>query len=281
MNNTTIQTELGIIAGRGMYPIILAQSARQQGVKRIEVIAFKGETSRAMELHADTVHWMRVGELEKMLAQVQHSGIRDYVMAGQIAPRNLFHARPDRRMLALLHSLSAWNAHTIFGAVGDALQEAGAELRPAGLFMQSAMPKTAGGLTQKQPTPEEEKDIALGMKVARWSSEYEIGQTVVIKSGVVLAVEAFEGTDKAILRAGKLGGRGSVVVKMAKPGHDMRFDIPVIGMKTLKTLKRAGVSVLSIEANRSIVLEMESVIQQADRQGLAIQVFAGGGLAEP
>ena len=118
------------------------------------------------------------------------------------------------------------------------------------------------------------------MKVARWSSDYEIGQTVVIKSGVVLAVEAFEGTDKAILRAGRLGGRGSVVVKMAKPGHDMRFDIPVIGMRTLKTLKRAGASVLSIEAGRSIVLEMDRVIHQADRQGLSIQVFTARGSSE-
>lgn len=280
MNKPILQTALGLIAGRGMYPIILAQSAREQGVRRIDVIAFKGETSRDIERYADAVHWMRVGELEKMLGQVQHSGIRDYVMAGQIAPRNLFHARPDRRMLALLRSLPAWNAHTIFGAVGDALREAGAELLPAGLFMQSAMPGAAGILTKRAPTVEEEKDIALGLKVARWSSEYEIGQTVVIKSGVVLAVEAFEGTDKAILRAGKLGGRGSVVVKMAKPGHDMRFDIPVIGMRTLKTLKRAGASVLSIEAGRSIVLEMDRVIHQADRQGLAIQVFTAEGNSE-
>lgn len=265
-------TELGIIAGRGMYPIILAQSAREQGVARIDVIAFKGETSRMMEAHADAVHWMRVGQLEALLRCVQASGIRQYVMAGQIAPRHLFHVRPDARMLALLRSLSAWNAHTIFGAVGDELRGAGADLLPAGMFMQSAMPD-AGILTVRRPTADEEKDIALGRKIATWSSHYEVGQTVVIKSGVVLAVEAFEGTDRAIRRAGRLGGAGHVVVKRAKPGHDMRFDIPVIGLQTLKTLKRAGTAVLALEAGRSIILEKEKVIQQADRQKLAIQIF--------
>ena len=272
MNESVHCKELGLIAGRGMYPIILAQSARAQGVRRIEVIAFKGETSRSMEAHADAVHWMRVGQLDVLLQRVRASGIPQYVMAGQIAPRNLFHARLDARMLALLRSLPAWNAHTIFGAVGDELRGAGAELLPAGMFMQSAMPE-AGVLTSRRPTPDEEKDIALGMQIADWSSRFEVGQTVVIKSGVVLAVEAFEGTDKAIRRAGLLGGRGHVVVKRAKSGHDMRFDIPVIGLKTLKTLKRAGTAVLALEAGRAIILEKEKVIRQADRQGLAIQVL--------
>lgn len=265
-------TELGLIAGRGMYPIILARSARDQGVSRIEVVAFKGETSRAIEAHADAVHWLRVGQLEKLLTLVKQSGIKPFVMAGQIAPRNLFHARPDRRMLELLRALPAWNAHTIFGAVGDELRRVGAELMPAGLFMQCAMP-AAGVLTARQPSAEEEKDVALGLKIARWSSYHEVGQTVAVKNGVVLAVEAFEGTDKAILRAGRLGGKGLVVVKLAKPGHDMRFDIPVIGMRTLKMLKKAGASVLALEAGRSIILETERVVQQADRQGLAIKLL--------
>ncbi|MDD2236778.1 MAG: UDP-2,3-diacylglucosamine diphosphatase LpxI [Kiritimatiellae bacterium] len=264
--------QLGIIAGRGMYPIVLAQSARAQGVERIDVVAFKGETSRAIEVYADTVHWLRVGQLEKLLNLVKACGLSQVVMAGQIAPRNLFHARLDKRMLGILRSLPAWNAHTIFGAVADELRGVGAELMPAGLYMQSAMP-APGVLTARGPTPSEEKDIALGLQVARWSSHYEVGQTVVVKNGVVLAVEAFEGTDKAILRAGQLGGDGLVVVKLAKPGHDMRFDIPVVGLKTLKMLKRAGATALALEAGRSIVLETERVVQQADRQNLAIRIF--------
>ena len=251
MTESTPYTHLGLIAGRGMYPILLAQSARVQGVSRIDVIAFKGETDRSIERCADSVCWLRVGQLEALLRQIREAGIRHCVMAGQIAPRNLFHARPDARMLALLRSLSAWNAHTIFGAVGDELRAAGAELLPAGLFMQTCMP-AAGVLTARAPSGEEEQDIALGMRVVRWSSQCEVGQTVAVKSGVVLAVEAFEGTDKAIRRAGKLGGKGLVVVKMAKPGHDMRFDIPVVGMNTLKSLRRAGAAALAVEAGRCI-----------------------------
>ncbi len=273
MNETKTNHErLGLIAGRGMYPIILAQSARVQGIERVEVIAFKGETSRAIEAYADATHWLRVGQLEKLLNLVKANGLSQVVMAGQIAPRNLFHARLDKKMLGILRSLPAWNAHTIFGAVAEELRGVGAELMPAGLYMQSAMP-APGVLTVRGPTSSEEKDIALGLQIARWSSHHEVGQTVVVKNGVVLAVEALEGTDKAILRAGRLGGRGLVVVKLAKPGHDMRFDIPVVGMKTLKILKRAGATALALEAGRSIVLETERVVQQADRQNLAIRIF--------
>lgn len=259
---------LAIIAGKGAYPIELAKSARAQGVNRIYALAFKGETDRALARLVDRIEWIHVGQLGALLSGIQRCGARVAVMAGQITPTNLFRVRLDRPMIDLLGRLKERNAETIFGAVGAELAKIGVELAPASLFMESAMP-AAGRLGSRAPSAEEEADIRLGLQVAKATSGLDIGQTVVVKRGTILAVEAFEGTDAAIRRAGELGGPGAVVVKVAKRGHDMRFDIPVIGLHTFKTLKKARVSALAVEAGRTILLERARLVAEADRLKLA------------
>lgn len=261
--------ELVLIAGKGDYPLLLARSARQQGVTRIVAIAFRRETSREIERYVDDVRWIYLGQLQAVFDNIRTTGIRHAVMAGQITPTHLFNLRFDRAALSLLGTLKERNAHSIFGAICDEFNRQGVELLPACLFMESAMP-AAGLIAGREPTESERADIALGLQVAKTTSGIEIGQTVVLKQGTILAVEAFEGTDEAILRGGRLGGPGVVVVKVAKRGHDMRFDIPVIGLRTLKSLRKVKAAVLAVEARRTILLEQEALTHEAKRQNLAI-----------
>ena len=267
---TEVEIEsLAVIAGRGVYPLLLAEAARRRGARRIVAVAFRGETDRSIRKLADDVHWLYVGQLQELLDTLAEAGIRHAVMAGQITPTNLFRVRPDGRCIELLRRLHVKNAETIFGAVADELRSIGIKLLPASTFMEDYMPNV-GVLTARAPTDIERKDIELGLKVAKVTSGLDIGQTVAIKQGVVLAVEAFEGTDEAIARAGRLGGRGIVVVKVAKRGHDMRFDIPVVGTHTVKILKKARAGAIAVEAGRSIILEREAVLEAMNRLGIAM-----------
>lgn len=271
---TAAPESLVIIAGNGAYPRLLAESARAGGVRRIQVIAFRGETDPAVARLADDACWLHLGQLGKLLEALRRFGTPGAVMAGQITPTALFRIRMDRNMLDVLRRLPTRNAETIFGAIADEMRQVGVALLPASSFMQRHMPEP-GLLSQRAPTAAEQSDIALGREIARATSGLDIGQTVVIKEGTVLAVEAFEGTDKAIRRAGKLGGRGSVVVKLAKRGHDMRFDIPVVGTHTFHSLKRVRAAVLAVEAGRCILLEREKLIALANRGDMAFVAFTG------
>lgn len=268
-----IPDHLLIIAGRGVYPLELAQCARKAGVSRISVIAFRGETERSISRYADQVWRIPLGRVTQFLDTASASGARQCVMAGQIAPHNLFTLRLDAAAIEILRSLPERNAHTIFGALVARLQAAGMSVQPASSFMQSAMP-APGLLSQRAPNAREAADILLGRRVAAATSGLEIGQTVVVKEGTVLAVEAFEGTDEAILRAGRVGGKGAVVVKTAKRGHDMRFDIPVIGRRTLSSIRRAHVTALAVEAGRTILLERSEILEEANRMGLAFVAYS-------
>ncbi len=263
---------LGVIAGLGAYPWQLARSAHSQGVKRVVAFAFKGETERVIGRFADEVVWLHLGSLGALLDAVKAKGITQIVMAGQIKPTRLFSLRLDAKAIGILKTLKTKNAHTIFGAIADELRAAGAELLPASCFMETEMPE-AGVLGRRAPDAREWADIQLGAKVAKVTSGLEIGQTVVVKDGTVLAVEGFEGTDETILRAGRLGGAGAVVVKVAKLGHDMRFDIPIIGLRTFKMLKKAKISCLAVEAKRAILLEREKLVAEADRLDIAFTAF--------
>ncbi len=267
---------LALIAGRGDYPLLLAQAARACGVKRISVIAFKGETSRIMANAADEIVWINAGSLGALLDSLKRSGARHAVMAGQVNPKNLFCIRMDKALIDLLKSLPVKNAHTIFGGITSEIEKAGIRLLPASSFMQDYMPK-AGILTFRSPDSREQNDILIGRRVIKDTSHLDIGQTVVVKDGMILAVEAFEGTDRAIRRGGKLGGRGAVVVKVPKSGHDMRFDIPVIGSRTLKSLKKARASCLALEAGGAILLHRDQLIAQADAMGLTVVVLEAQG----
>ena len=272
VNSIEMPETLGVIAGLGTYPWQLARSAHAQGVKRVVAFAFKGETERAIGKYADEVVWMHLGSLQTLLDAVQAKGVAKIVMAGQIKPTRLFSLRLDAKALSVLRTLKTKNAHTIFGAIGDELRAIGAELLPAYCFMETEMP-AAGTLGRRAPDEREAADIRLGAKVAKITSGLEIGQTVVVKEGTVLAVEGFEGTDETILRAGRLGGPGAVVVKVAKLGHDMRFDIPIVGLRTFQMLKKAKISCLAVEAKRTILLEREKLAAEADRLGIAFAAF--------
>ena len=265
----TIPEALAIVAGRGVYPILLAQSARVQGVKRLFAIAFKKETDPEIERLVDTVKWIALGQLQRMLDELAASGVKHAVMVGLITPTHLFRIRLDRLALSLLRNLKERNAHTIFGTVAEQIRGLGIEVLPASTFMQSHMP-APGVLTVRSPDAREWADIALGLKVAESTSELDVGQTVVVKEGTILAVEAFEGTDETIRRAGRLGGPGAVVVKVAKRSHDMRFDIPTIGLITMKVLRKAGISALALQAGRAIILERDKVVAEANRMGLSL-----------
>ena len=262
-------TEIAILAGRGDYPLMLAQSARAQGVRRIVVIAFRHETDRSIAKYADEVRWIYLGQFGAVRDALKAWGIRHAVMAGGITPTHLFSLRFDRFTLEVFKRLNHRNAHTIYGAACDELRAIGVELLPAYLFMEKAMPEP-GLISKRPPTESELADIHLGLRVAKLTSGIEIGQTVVIKEGTILAVEAFEGTDETILRAGKLGGGSVVVVKVAKQGHDMRFDIPIVGMRTMKALRKSRTVVVAVEARRTILLERERLIAEADRLGICL-----------
>ncbi len=267
-----IPDSIGIIAGRGSYPLLLAESARKQGVKRIVAFAFKKETKPEIAKLTDETRWITLGQYGQMLKEIEASQVKTVVMAGQITPTHLFRIRFDSELIALLKRLKNRNAETIFGAVAEDLHKIGVELKQASLFMEAHMPD-AGLLTKRAPSESEKADIDLGFEIAKTTSALDIGQTVVIKEGTVLAVEAFEGTDETILRAGKLGGPGSVIVKVSKPGHDMRFDIPVVGMRTLKTIKKAKAAVLALEAGKAILLDKEKIIQKANEMNICIIVI--------
>ncbi|MBN2301259.1 MAG: UDP-2,3-diacylglucosamine diphosphatase LpxI [Lentisphaerae bacterium] len=265
--------KLGLIAGRGEYPVLLAQAARSEGVEKIFAVAFKKETKSVLAKYVDEIKWFNVGQLSAPIAALKESGVAQIVMAGQITPTHLFRVRFDKEMLALISKLTARNAHTIFGAICDELTKTGFDILPASSFMKVYMPN-AGLLTKRIPTESEQHDIKLGIQIAETMCQLDIGQTVVLKQGTILAIEAFEGTNEAIKRGSRLAGPGIVVVKLAKEGHDMRFDIPVIGTETISLLKKARATVLAVEANRTILLEREIVIAQADKSGISLVVVA-------
>jgi DUF1009 family protein len=262
---------LAVIAGKGSYPLEVIRGAKSAGVERVCAVAFRGETSREVESLADEVVWMYVGQLALFLEALNGFGVRHAVMAGQITPSNLFTARLDKDMRRLLARLPRRNADTIFGAVGQELEACGIELLPASRFMDACLAEP--GLWAGTLTEQDETDIRLGLELARASAALQAGQSVAVREGMVIAVEAFEGTDRMIERAGKVGGPGCVVVKVARPGHDMRWDIPVIGTRTLRKLRKAKCRGLALEAGRAVVLEKDEVIRLAREAGLFLTVL--------
>ncbi len=268
----TAPTEiLGLIAGNRSLPLEVARQARRAGVKRIVAVAVEGETDPALAELVDDIVWLRVGQLSRMIGAFTERGVRHCVMAGQIAPKNLFDLRPDLRAVAMLFRLKEKNAHTIFGAIADELKKDGVELIEATPWLQPLMP-AAGFAIGPKLSDEQRADVEFGHRIAKEVSRLEIGQTVVVKRGTVLAVEGFEGTDKCLARGGELAGKdgGAVAVKVAKLNHDMRFDIPCLGPKTLETCANAGISVLAFEAGRSLLLEQQDCEALAKKHKLSV-----------
>jgi DUF1009 family protein len=249
---------LAIVAGSGSYPHAMARGARKAGVQRLVVAAFQNETDPELAGAVESIEWMRVGQLGKMLSFLKESGAQHAVMSGQIAPKNLFDLRPDMKALLLLARLKERNAESIFGAIADSMAGVGVTLLPATTFMEECL-APAGLVAGPAPGRRERADLEFGFRIAKESSRLDIGQTVVVKNGTVLAVEAFEGTNAAILRGGSLGKKGAVMVKVSKPGQDLRFDVPVIGPLTLETAAQAGLSAIGVEAGQTLLLERDKL----------------------
>ncbi|MEI6491942.1 MAG: UDP-2,3-diacylglucosamine diphosphatase LpxI [Verrucomicrobiota bacterium] len=261
---------LFLIAGSGDYPRLVIESARSAGVRRLALVAFEGETQPELESLADEVYRMKVGQLGKLLDAAKKSGATKALMAGQIAPGNLFNLRPDLRALVVIARLKVRNAETLFGAVASELASAGVEILPATTFLEDHI-AGRGHLAGPRLKPRQTEDLEFGFRVAKESSRLDIGQTVVVKNGTVLAVEAFEGTNEAILRGGRLGRGGSTMVKVSKPGQDIRFDVPVIGTKTLETAAEARIQSIGVEAGATLLLDRAKVTEAAD--ALAITIY--------
>jgi DUF1009 family protein len=260
---------LGIIAGNGVYPRLLADAARNAGVKKIVAAAFTDETDRAFEQHVDLIEWMRVGQLSRLLKFFREQKIHHAIMAGQIAPKNLFDLHPDWKALLVLAKLKQRNAESIFAAIADELAKVDVDLLAATTFLEEFL-APAGLIAGSKLTHREEEDVDLGWKIATEIARFDIGQTVIVKNGTVLAVEAFEGTNNAIKRGGTLARKGAVMVKIAKPNQDMRFDVPVIGVETIRVAAEVKLRVIAVEAGRTLFLERDAIIELANRANISI-----------
>ena len=265
----SIPATLGIIAGNGVYPRLLADAARKAGVEKIIAAAFTDETDPALEQDVDLLQWMRVGQLNRLLKFFRVQDVHHAIMAGQIAPKNLFDLRPDWKALMLLGKLKQRNAESIFAAIADELATVDVQLLPATTFLENSL-ASSGLIAGPKLSRQEEDDIDLGWKIAKEIARLDIGQTIVVKNGTVVAVEALEGTNDAIRRGGGLAREGAIVVKVAKPNQDMRFDVPVIGVETIRIAAEARVRVIAVEAGKTLLLERDAIIDLASRAKISI-----------
>ena len=280
-------TPLGLIAGNGRFPFLVLDAARAKG-ERVVVAAIKEETEpeiteRAARDPGVRVHWLSLGELSKLIETFQREGVSRAIMAGQVKHKQIFASiRPDWRLAKLLLSLGTRNTDSLLGAVTKVLADEGINLLSSISYLEPLLAR-AGVLTRRSPSEEEQKNIAYGRTVARNLAQHDIGQSVVIAESACVAVEAMEGTDATILRAGEIMrtlhrddapesflNRALTVVKVAKPNQDMRFDVPVIGVKTIDSMRRAGATCLAIDAHRCLLLDGEGIVQAADEAGIAI-----------
>jgi hypothetical protein len=260
---------LGIIAGNGVYPRLLADAARKAGVKKIVAAAFTGETDPALGQHVDLLEWMRVGQLNRLLKFFREQNVHHAIMAGQIAPKNLFDLRPDWKALLLVGKLKQRNAESIFAAIADELAQIDVELLPATTFLEDSL-ASAGLVAGPKLSSRDEEDVDLGWKIAKEIARLDIGQTIIVKNGTILAVEALEGTNDAIRRGGALAREGGVMVKVAKPKQDMRFDVPVIGVETIRIAAEAKLRVIAVEAGKTLLLERDAIVDLASRSQMSI-----------
>jgi UDP-2,3-diacylglucosamine hydrolase len=278
------QEKIGLIAGNGKFPFLVLDAARAQGYE-VVVAAIKEEAFPEIESRgAASVHWLSLGELSKLIEAFQQAGVRRAVMAGQVKHKQIFSSiRPDWKLAKLLLSLTTRNTDSLLGAVAKVLGDEGITLEKSTWLLEPLLVKP-GVATRRQPTEQEQKNIEYGRVVARQLAQHDIGQTVVIAESACVAVEAMEGTDAAIERAGQIVrslhgdastlSRDLTVVKIAKPNQDMRFDVPVIGVKTIEVMQSAGATCLAVDAGKCLLLDGDKVIEAANAAGIAIA--AGG-----
>jgi DUF1009 family protein len=271
--------KLGLIAGNGKFPLLVLDAARARG-EQVIVAALKEETFPEVEQHgAVAVHWMSLGELGKLIDTFKREGVTRALMAGQVKHKQIFSSiRPDWRMAKLLFSLRARNTDALIGAVARVLADEGITLMDSTAYLEPLLARP-GVPTRRAPTQEEQRDIAYGRQVARHLAQYDIGQTVVVAEAACVAVEAMEGTDATIQRAGEIMAsmagtstlaRNLTVIKVAKPDQDMRFDVPVIGTSTIETMRRAGATCLALDAGKCLLLDGDAILHAADEAEISI-----------
>lgn len=260
---------IGLIAGDGRFPIIFADNVRRLGFT-VSAIAHLGTTLPELESYVEHIHWLKIGQFGKALAALKQDGVGQAVMLGGIKKTNVFTTlRPDLRALAIFSRLKHWKDDAILRAVAGELEREGIEILDSTFGLQNIL-ADEGYLTLKKPSKKEEEDIQFGWETLATLGQLDIGQCVVVKNQVIVAVEAVEGTDEAITRGGKLGGMGAVVVKRTKPHQDLRFDLPAIGPQTIRTMVAVQASVLAIEAGRTVILDREEVLSHAKEAGISI-----------
>ena len=266
-------TGWGLIAGNGRFPFLVLEGAHSLGID-MTVIALKEEASPELEKLSKRLHWVSLGELSKTIDLMHQEGVKQAVMAGQVKHNKIFSAiRPDWKLAKLLFSLPRKNTDALIGAVARVLEEEGIRLVDSTRFLKPLVPE-AGVLTRRAPNEHEADDIAYGLDVARQIASMDVGQTVVIADRACVAVEAMEGTDETIARAARItGGKPLVVVKVSKPGQDMRFDVPVVGLPTIEQMRDAGATALAVDAGRTLLFDRAKLIELADGAGIAIQAF--------
>jgi DUF1009 family protein len=277
---SALKERLGLIAGNGKFPFLVLDAARAQGLDVI-VAAIKEEAFPEIESRgAAAVHWLSLGELSKLIETFQREGVHRAIMAGQVKHKQIFSSiKPDWRLAKVLLSLGTRNTDSLLGAVAKVLADEGITLENSTALLEPLLVKQ-GTLTKRAPTEQEKKNIDYGRVVARHLAQYDIGQTVVVAEAACVAVEAMEGTDATIERAGQIMAslespastlsRNLTVVKIAKPNQDMRFDVPVVGVKTIEVMRQAGATCLALDAGRCLLLDGDAIISAADAAQIAI-----------
>ncbi|PYS68976.1 MAG: DUF1009 domain-containing protein [Acidobacteria bacterium] len=261
--------KLGLIAGNGRFPFMVLEGARASGAQ-VAVAAIREETDPAIEKLADSVKWIGIGQLGRMIRFFKDEGVEKAIMAGQVKHVQIFsRAVPDARMLKVLLRLPRRNTDSLIGAIANELQSEGIELVDSTYFLQNDLPKP-GVLTRRQPDKHEQEDVEYGLEIARGFAHLDLGQTIVVRGKACVAIEAMEGTDETVRRAGLLVKRKLTVVKLAKPNQDMRFDVPVVGVPTLRTMVEAGATCLCLTAGKTLMFDREEMLRFANENKLAI-----------
>ena len=266
--------KLGLIAGNGRFPFLVLDAARAQG-HDVTIVAAKEETfvelNDAAKRHGAAIHWISLGQLGKCISVLKDAGVSHAVMAGQVKHTRIFAGGivPDLTFLSVLRRLASKNTDGLIGAVADVLHDNGIELMDSTSLIQPLLARP-GVLTKRQPTEDEQKDFEFGYRMADAIAALDIGQTVAVKHQAVVAVEAMEGTDEVIGRAGRLAGPGVRIIKVAKPNQDMRFDVPVVGTATMQAMRVAGANALSVDAGKTLMIDGDAVIASANEAGITI-----------
>jgi len=276
MNGT--KETIGIIAGGGQFPILAAESARRQGF-RVVAAAHEGDTDPALANAVDKITWVKLGQLGKIISAFKKEGITKALMAGSISKGNMFMARPDLKGIALISRLAILHDDGILRGVASELSREGIEIVSSTQYLPDLI-APHGCLTKKKPDRAQEADIRIGWKVAKEMGRLDVGQCAVIRNRAILALEAIDGTNETIKRGGRIAGRDAVVIKVSKPGQDMRFDVPPVGLETLEVMTGVKASVLAVETGKTLLFDREKMVEYADRSGISIACYSREELIE-